>query len=74
LGPCWLWKAATVDGYRRRNRDNPQLRAITDMLVSQLVTSEVTAHDVIRCAVLACQLYAEQYGAPVVVRLEPGKP
>lgn len=58
------------DDFRSRANREPTLRAIVDTLLAVMLRSEVTGSDVVRCAVLACQEYAEKYHTPMIVRLE----
>ena len=59
-----------LDPFRTRALNDARLRTITHLLLGQLVEGEVTAHDIARCAVLAAQLYAERFHAPLVLRIE----
>ncbi len=55
--------------FRERYQREPMLHNLVETMVGVLERQEMTAPDLARAAVLATQLYAEQYGARVVVSI-----
>lgn len=59
--------------FRQRVHSDPRLYAITSMMRSQLHEGYVTVEDVVRCAVLASEMYLEEHNVPMNIRIEHGE-
>jgi hypothetical protein len=54
---------------RTRYMQEPKLHASVDWMVSMLAAGHLDTSDIANAAVLAAQLYAERYGAPVMIKI-----
>lgn len=57
---------------RERYKTEPVFRQAVDLMVSMLLASTLTPHDLARAAVLAATIYAERYGQPIQIVFLPG--
>lgn len=63
-----------TDPFRERYLTDPMVHHLVDAMAAVLLRGDLNALDLARCAVLAAQLYAERYGAPMLIIIQEGKP
>jgi len=52
---------------REKYEEDPHYRAAVEVMLNLLMDSRLTTDDIAQAAVLAAQLYAEQFCAPVTI-------
>ncbi len=57
------------DNVRRLYERHPHFNMLTNVIIEELRSGALTTEQVAQAAALGAQMYAEQYGAPVMIKI-----